>query len=47
MAFFIEHIKQGTSNIVYVETDEQQANIMKKPLAKPQFEYLRKPIMGW
>ena len=44
--YFIEHIKQGTSKIVYVETNEQQGEIMKKPLAQPQFEYLRKQIMG-
>ena len=45
--YFIDHIKQGTSNIFYVEKNEQQSDIMKKPLAKPQFEYLRKKIMGW
>ena len=39
---FREHIKQGTSKIVYVETNEQQADIMTKPLYKPKFEYLRK-----
>ena len=44
---FIENIKRGTSKIFYIETNEQQANITKKPLAKPKFEYLRKQIMGW
>ena len=44
---FREHIKQGTSKKVYIETNEQQAYIMTKTLAKPQFEYLRKHIMGW
>ena len=41
-----EHIKRGTSKIIYIETNEQQADITKKPLAKLQFEYLRKEIMG-
>ena len=33
---FRDNIKQGTSNIFYIETNEQQADIMTKPLAKPQ-----------
>ena len=45
--YFIEYIKQGRSKIVYIEAKEQQAEIMTKRLAKPQFEYLRKHIMGW
>ena len=44
---FIKNIKRGTSKIVYVETNKQQADITTKPLAKPQFEYLRKQTMGW
>ena len=44
---FREHIKQGTSKIVYIETNEQQSEIMTKPLDKPQFEYLHKHTMGW
>ena len=44
---FREHIKQGTSNIFYIETNKQKSDIMTKALAKPQFEYLRKHIMGW
>ena len=44
---FREHIKKGTSKKVYIETNEQQADIMTKPLVKPQLEYLRKQIMGW
>ena len=43
---FREHTKQGTAEIFYIETNEQKAYIMTKPLAKPQFEYLRKHIMG-
>ena len=39
---FREHTKQGTSNIVYIETNEQQSEIMKQILAKAQFEYMRK-----
>ena len=45
--FFREHNKLGTSKIVYIEINEQQADIMTKPLAKPQFDYLLKYIMGW
>ena len=44
---FREHIKRGTSKIVYIEKNEQQAEIMTKPLSKPQFGYLCKQIMGW
>ena len=44
---FREHIKRGTSKIVYIETYKQQVDIMSKSLAKTQFEYLRKQIMGW
>ena len=42
---FREHIKRGPSKIVYIETNEKQANIMRKSLAKTQSEYLRKQIM--
>ena len=44
---FREHIKKIISKIVYIETNEHQSKIMKKPLSKPQFEYLRKYIMVW
>ena len=44
---FRDHIKQGTSKIFYIEANKQQSNIMTKLLFKPQFEYLRKQIMGW
>ena len=44
---FIEHIKLVTPKKVYIETNEQQADIMTKSLSKPQFKYLRKQIMGW
>ena len=43
---FKKHTKQGKSKIVYIKTNEQQAHILTKPLAKPQLEYLRKQIMG-
>ena len=43
---FREHIKLGTSKIVYILKNEQQADIITKPLAKPQIEYLRTPTMG-
>ena len=35
MASFYKAYKKGTSEIVYFETNEQQADIMMKPLAKP------------
>ena len=44
---FREHIKQGTSKIVYIDKNEQQADIMTKSFPKPLFEYLCKQIMGW
>ena len=34
-------------SIYHIEKNEPQTDIMMKPLAKPQFEYLRKQIMGW
>ena len=33
--------------INYVSTDQQEADIMTKPLAKYQFELLRKRLCGW
>lgn len=33
--------------INYISTDLQEADIMTKPLAKPQFELLRKRLCGW
>ena len=36
---FIDNIKQGTSDIVYIETNEQQYEFMTRPLAKPQFGF--------
>ena len=44
---FRDHIKRVTSKIVYIEMNEQQADIMTKLLSKPQFEYLCNLIMGW
>ena len=44
---FRDHIKRGTSKIFYIETNEQQADIMKTPLTQPQFGYLSKQITGW
>ena len=44
---FREYIKQDTSKIVYIERNEEKSDIMIKTLAKPQFGYLRKHILGW
>ena len=44
---FKVHIKQVPSKIVYIEINEQQADIMTIPLAKPQSEYLCNNIIGW
>ena len=47
MTSFREHITQGNLKLVHIEKNEQQADIITKPLAKPKFEYLCKHIMGW
>jgi len=33
--------------VEYVQTEEQEADIMTKPLPRPQFQNLRKKLCGW
>ena len=44
---FRNAVAKGRIKILSIDTKEQQADIFTKPLPKPQFEKLRKLIMGW
>jgi len=44
---FRNAVAKGQIKILPIDTKEQQADIFTKPLPKPQFEKLRKLIMGW
>ena len=33
--------------VEYVQTQEQEADIMTKPLPRPQFQHLRQKLCGW
>ena len=44
---FRNAVAKGRIKIFSIDTKEQQADIFTKPLPKPQFEKLRKLIMGW
>ncbi len=44
---FRDAVKKGDIVINAIDTEEQQADIMTKPLDEKAFIYLRKMIMGW
>jgi hypothetical protein len=44
---FREAVLQGLIEVIYVNTKEQIADILTKPLIIVLFEYLRKLLMGW
>jgi len=44
---FRNAVAKGKIKILPIDTKNQQADIFTKPLLKPQFEKLRKLIMGW
>lgn len=44
---FREEVRKGTIDIVYIQTEEQKADIFTKPLAQNLFQKFRKQIMGW
>ena len=44
---FRNAVAKGQIRIFPIDTKDQQADIFTKPLPKPQFEKLRKLIMGW
>ena len=44
---FRQHVKNRTISIQAVSTDDQQGDILTKPLAKDKFEKFRRLIMGW
>jgi len=33
--------------VKYIQTEEQEADIMTKPLPRPQFQHLHKKLCGW
>ena len=44
---FRQYVKNKTISIQAIGTEEQQADILTKPLAKEKFERFRRLIMGW
>ena len=40
-----DHVRRGTIRVIHVETANQMADILTKPLAKPAFEHLRDSIV--
>ena len=44
---FCKHVHDGHFIISRLDTKEQLADILTKPLPKTSFEYLRKKIQGW
>jgi hypothetical protein len=44
---FREAVMQGLIEIFYVNTKEQLADILTKPLMITLFEFLRKMLTGW
>ena len=51
--FFRQHVKcyangdQGKVEIIHVNTKEQIADLLTKPLVEEPFQYLRNKLMGW
>ena len=44
---FRQYVKNRTISMQAICTDDQQADIFAKPLAKDKFEKFRRLIMGW
>jgi len=44
---FRAHVESGEISIMPIDTTQQQADILTKPIPLAQFRYLRKLIMGW
>ena len=44
---FRQYVTKGRIEIVKIESANQQADILTKPLPNPLFELLRRKIMGW
>ena len=45
--YFCYHILNKAITVKHISTKEQIADILTKPLARPQFEKLRDPLMSW
>ena len=44
---FRSHVQNGSIKIKAIDTTQQQADLLTKPLPLQAFVYLRKLIMGW
>jgi hypothetical protein len=44
---FRKHVTDGTITIEHIDTKEQIADILTKPLEEANFVYLRRQMMGW
>jgi len=44
---FRSFVKNGTISIHSIDTKEQLADILTKPLTEASFSYLRRKLMGW
>lgn len=45
--WFRSHLKQGAIEIKYIETSQQKADILTKPLQRQKFQTARQLLMGW
>jgi hypothetical protein len=45
--FFWEHVKDGTVDVVKIDTKEQRADYLTKGLPRELFETIRKLVQGW
>jgi hypothetical protein len=45
--FFWEHVKDGTVDVVKIDTKEQRADYLTKGLPRELFEVIRKLVQGW
>ena len=44
---FRQHVTNNSIRIKYIDTHEQIADILTKPLEEKSFQYLRKKLSGW
>ena len=44
---FRTHVERGDTLLEKIDTTEQEADFLTKPLVQQLFGYLRKKVMGW
>ena len=44
---FRNHVERGDMLLEKIDTVEQEADFLTKPLVQQLFDYLRKKVMGW